>query len=57
MKIKSCLKKTARLLEIKINKAASYNAVKGRLNYRFYNDEFLQDRIDYEKHTLEPESK
>lgn len=56
MKLKPCLKKTARLIEIKINKAASYNAVKGRLNYRFYNDEFLQDKIKYERPILESET-
>lgn len=36
------------MVEIGIKKATSYNVVKNRLNYRFYNDEFLRDRLEYE---------
>jgi len=36
-------------VEIGIKKATSYNAVKGRLGNRLYNDEFLQARIAEEK--------
>lgn len=50
MKAKDCIKKGIRLAKIGINKATSYQVVKSRLNYRLYNDEFLQDRIQYEKH-------
>lgn len=35
-------------MEIGIKMATSYNVVKSRLNYRFYNAEFLKDRIEYE---------
>ena len=34
-----------RLMEIGLRKATSYKMVKGRLNYRWYNDDFLQARI------------
>lgn len=36
-------------MEIGIKRATSYNAVKGRLGNRLYNDEFLQARIAEEK--------
>lgn len=49
MKTKQCLKKTARLVAIGIKKATSYKAVKGRLGNRLYSDEFLQNRLQYEK--------
>lgn len=45
MKTKQCLKKGLRLAGIAVKKATSYNAVKGRLSYRWYNDEFLQEKI------------
>lgn len=46
MTAKQCLKKSARILGIGIKKATSYQMVKGRLNYRWYNDEYLQARIN-----------
>jgi len=49
MKTKECIKQTLRLVEIGIKKATSYNAVKGKLGNRLYNDEFLQARIAEEK--------
>lgn len=35
-------------MEIGIKRATSYNVVKSRLNYRFYNAEFLSDRLEHE---------
>ncbi len=49
MKTKECIKRTLQLLEIGIRRVTSYNAVKGRLGNRLYNDEFLQARIAEEK--------
>ena len=37
------------MVEIGIKKATSYKVVKGRLGNRLYSDEFLQDRLHYEK--------
>jgi hypothetical protein len=45
MKIKPCIKRSLRLIEIGIKKATSYKVVKHRLGTRFYNDEFLQARL------------
>jgi hypothetical protein len=45
MKNIKCLRKSMRLMEIGLRKATSYKMVKGRLNYRWYNDDFLQARI------------
>ena len=49
MKTKECLKKTIRIMGIGIKKATSYKMVKGRLGNRMYSDEFLQDRLQYER--------
>lgn len=48
MKAKECVKRGIRLVQIGLKKATSYNVVKSRLNYRFYNDQFLQDRLEQE---------
>lgn len=48
MKTKECLKKTAKMVGIGIKKATSYKVVKSRLSYRWYNDEFLQARLNQE---------
>lgn len=53
MKAKECLRQSARLLELYVKKATSYKVVKGKLNYRWYNDEFLQDRIKVESNTTD----
>lgn len=43
-KTKECLNRMCRIFGITIRKATSYKVVKGRLGYRWYNDEMLQDR-------------
>ena len=48
MKTKECLKKSLRLVGIGIRKATSYKVVKSRLGNRWYNDEFLQARLNQE---------
>lgn len=57
MKTKECLKKSMRLVELGIKKATSYNVVKGRLNYRWTNDEYLQYRIQQDSRILESKAK
>jgi hypothetical protein len=50
MKIKKtieCLNRMCRVFGISIRKATSYNAVKGRLNYRLYSDDLLNNRENY----------
>jgi hypothetical protein len=37
-----------RLIGIGIRKATSYKVVKHRLNYRWYNDEYLQAKLNEE---------
>lgn len=49
MKIRECLRRSAKLLELYVKKATSYNMVKGRLNYRWSNDEYLQAKIKEEE--------
>lgn len=43
-KVKECLNRMCRIFGISIRKATSYKVVKGRLNYRWYNDDMLQER-------------
>lgn len=45
MKIKDCIKITAKMAKIRVKKMTSYNVVKHRLSNRFYNDDFLQTRL------------
>ena len=53
MKAKECLKRGLKLAEIGIKKATSYKMVKGKLGNRFYSDEFLQDRIQFNRRSKE----
>lgn len=53
MKTKECLKKSLRLIGLGIRKATSYKVVKHRLNYRWYNDEFLQAKLDTKKEDVQ----
>jgi hypothetical protein len=53
MKAKECLKKSMRLVGIGIRKATSYKVVKSRLNYRWYNDEYLQARLNEDREHVE----
>jgi hypothetical protein len=46
MNIKKCIKRNLRVAEIKINRATSYDKVKGRLAYRWFSDESLQNYIN-----------
>jgi hypothetical protein len=45
-KTKRCIKRGFACLLLGIKKATTYERVKHRLNYRFYNDEFLQARAN-----------
>ena len=47
MRHMKCIKKGIRVLGIGLRKATSYKVVKSRLNYRWYNDEYLQARVKY----------
>ena len=49
MKTRECLRRGMRLLELGIKKATSYNMVKGRLNYRWSNDEYIQSKLKEEE--------
>jgi len=51
MKYKNCLRKGVRLMGIGLRKATSYKMVKSRLNYRWYNDEFLQAKMKHIQNT------
>jgi hypothetical protein len=39
------LKKTLRILKLKLKKATSYNVVKSKLNYRLYSHDLLSNRM------------
>lgn len=45
--INKCLRKSLKILRIKLKKATSYNVVKSRLNYRLYSPELLVNKIIY----------
>ena len=53
---KRCLKKGWHMFVVGIEKCTSYERVKSRLGYRWYNDEFLQARIEWEKEEKQPQS-
>lgn len=48
-KTKRCIRRGIACLLIGIRNATKYEVVKHRLNYRFYNDEFLQDYLNNER--------
>lgn len=52
MRYITCIKKGIRVMGIGLRKATSYKVVKSRLNYRWYNDEYLQAKLKYEKKDL-----
>jgi hypothetical protein len=53
MKYMRCLKKGIRVMGIGLRKATSYKVVKSRLNYRWYNDEYLQARLKVTKKDIQ----
>lgn len=52
MKTRKCLQKGLRLASIAVKKATSYKVVKGRLNYRWCSDEFLQAKVKKEDRSV-----
>jgi hypothetical protein len=46
-KKRNCLNKGIRILKYGLMKATSYDMVKSRLNYRWYNSELLEQRNEY----------
>lgn len=43
---KSRVKRGCQMFHIGLKRITSYDAVKGRLGYRFYNSQMLKDKID-----------
>jgi hypothetical protein len=52
-KIKRCMERSWTRVLVGIKKATSYERVKGRLGYRFYNDEFLQAHLNTKREEID----
>jgi hypothetical protein len=53
MRYIGCIKKGIRVMGIGLRKATSYKVVKSRLNYRWYNDEYLQAKLKYNRRDIQ----
>jgi hypothetical protein len=52
-KKRSAMKRCCKAFQLGIKKATSYNAVKGRLGWRFYDDKMLQSKINMTRKEFE----